>query len=43
MVRIPYAAEQGNNSSDQGIFSCEQGIIIAKGRLGQNAEVFFGR
>jgi hypothetical protein len=28
---------------DQGIFSCEQGIIIAKARLGQNAKVFFGR
>ena len=35
--RIPYAAEQGNNSLDQGMFSREQGIIIAKSRLGGGA------
>ena len=34
--RIPYAMEQGNNSSDLGMFSREQGIIVVKGRVGQN-------
>jgi hypothetical protein len=37
--RIPYAAEQGNNSLDLGMFSREQGIS-AVAALAVNAEVF---